>query len=131
MTLPAIPEPPDDLTYVVTLERSASRFILFIIYIFTKELVRKEIKKNKECIDGNVIYLREIKSIKIYKYLKFKMSMDDSGQEDCTVYIEELKSDNPSLKLNAASKISLIGSVLGIFNLMKDMPVLKISSYLT
>lgn len=31
------------------------------------------------------------------------------------MYIEELKSDNPSLKLNAATKISVIGSVLGIF----------------
>ena len=41
------------------------------------------------------------------------MSMDDSQEEDCTVYIEELKSDNPSLKLNAASKISVIGAVLG------------------
>ena len=41
------------------------------------------------------------------------MSMDDSQEEDCTVYIEELKSDNPSLKLNAATKISVIGAVLG------------------
>jgi serine/threonine-protein phosphatase 2A regulatory subunit A len=41
------------------------------------------------------------------------MSLDDSQEEDCTVYIEELKSDNPSLKLNAASKIAVIGSVLG------------------
>jgi serine/threonine-protein phosphatase 2A regulatory subunit A len=41
------------------------------------------------------------------------MSVDDSQEEDCTVYIEELKSDNPSLKLNAASKISVIGAVLG------------------
>ena len=30
------------------------------------------------------------------------MSMDDSNEEDCTVYIEELKSDNPQLKLKAA-----------------------------
>jgi hypothetical protein len=43
------------------------------------------------------------------------MSMDDSQEEeDCTVYIEELKSDNPSLKLNAAGKIAAIGGVLGI-----------------
>lgn len=41
------------------------------------------------------------------------MSVDDSQEEDCTVYIEELKSDNPSLKLNAATKISVIGAVLG------------------
>jgi serine/threonine-protein phosphatase 2A regulatory subunit A len=39
--------------------------------------------------------------------------MDESQEEDCTVYIEELKSDNPSLKLNAATKISVIASVLG------------------
>lgn len=41
------------------------------------------------------------------------MSLDDSQEEDCTVYIEELKSDNANLKLNAASKISVIASVLG------------------
>ena len=41
------------------------------------------------------------------------MSLDESQEEDCTVYIEELKSDNPSLKLNAASKIAVIGAVLG------------------
>ena len=41
------------------------------------------------------------------------MSLDDSQEEDCTVYIEELKSDNPSLKLNAAAKLPLIASVLG------------------
>jgi serine/threonine-protein phosphatase 2A regulatory subunit A len=41
------------------------------------------------------------------------MSVDDSQEEDCTVYIEELKSDNPSLKLNAATKIAVIGAVLG------------------
>ena len=41
------------------------------------------------------------------------MSMDDSQEEDCTVYIEELKSDNPSLKINAATKLPVIASVLG------------------
>ena len=35
------------------------------------------------------------------------------------MYIEELKSDNPSLKLNAASKISIIGAVLGTSTIMK------------
>lgn len=40
------------------------------------------------------------------------MSTEDC-EEDCTVYIEELKSDNPSLKLNAASKITFIASALG------------------
>jgi len=38
---------------------------------------------------------------------------EDSNEEDCTVYIEELKSDTPSLKLNAASKLGVIASVLG------------------
>ena len=41
------------------------------------------------------------------------MSLDDSQEEDCTVYIEELKSDNPTLKVNAASKLSVIAGVLG------------------
>jgi serine/threonine-protein phosphatase 2A regulatory subunit A len=41
------------------------------------------------------------------------MNLDDSQEEDCTVYIEELKSDNANLKLNAAGKISVIASVLG------------------
>ena len=41
------------------------------------------------------------------------MSLDDSQEEDCTVYIEELKSDNPSLKVNAASKLTVIAGVLG------------------
>ena len=41
------------------------------------------------------------------------MSLDDSQEEDCTVYIEELKSDNATLKLNAAAKIPVIASVLG------------------
>jgi len=40
------------------------------------------------------------------------MSAPES-QEDCSIYIEELKSDDPSLKLNAVYKLSLIGSVLG------------------
>lgn len=43
------------------------------------------------------------------------MSVDDSQEEDCTVYIEELKSDNPSLKINAATKLPVIASVLGNF----------------
>ena len=38
---------------------------------------------------------------------------DDSNEEDCTVYIEELKSDNAGLKLNAASKLTVIGATLG------------------
>jgi len=45
------------------------------------------------------------------------MSMDDSQEEDCTVYIEELKSDNPSLKINAATKLPVIASVLGTLDL--------------
>lgn len=41
------------------------------------------------------------------------MSLDESQEEDCTVYIEELKSDNAGLKVNAATKLPVIGSVLG------------------
>lgn len=45
--------------------------------------------------------------------------MDDSQEEeDCTVYIEELKSDNPTLKIGAASKLPVIASVLGILKLI-------------
>lgn len=55
------------------------------------------------------------------------MSLDDSQEEDCTVYIEELKSDNPSLKLNAASKISVIGGVLGTYHLSKVTIASKMS----
>lgn len=32
----------------------------------------------------------------------------DSSEEDCTIFIEELKSDDPNLKINAVSKISSI-----------------------
>jgi serine/threonine-protein phosphatase 2A regulatory subunit A len=39
--------------------------------------------------------------------------MDDSGDEDCTIYIEELKSDDPSLKMNAVSKVTAIATILG------------------
>ena len=39
--------------------------------------------------------------------------MDDSTEEDCTIYIEELKSDDPNLKINAVVKISSIASILG------------------
>lgn len=66
------------------------------------------------------MYLCYIKSHNIYDYFEFiivntqiQMSMDDSQEEDCTVYIEELKSDNPSLKINAATKLPVIASVLG------------------
>lgn len=38
--------------------------------------------------------------------------MDDSD-EDCTIFIEELKSDDPNLKINAVSKITSIASILG------------------
>jgi hypothetical protein len=56
------------------------------------------------------------------------MSVDDSQEEDCTVYIEELKSDNPSLKLNAASKISVIGAVLGTASSIQDTVASRRSS---
>jgi serine/threonine-protein phosphatase 2A regulatory subunit A len=39
--------------------------------------------------------------------------MDDSGDEDCTIYIEELKSDDPNLKMNAVSKVTTIAGILG------------------
>ena len=39
--------------------------------------------------------------------------MDDSGEEDCTIYIEELKSDDPNLKMNAVSKVTTIANILG------------------
>ena len=38
--------------------------------------------------------------------------MDDT-QEDCTIYIEELKSDDPNLKMNAVSKVTVIANILG------------------
>lgn len=34
--------------------------------------------------------------------------MGDSSDEDCTIYIEELKSDDANLKINAVSKITSI-----------------------
>lgn len=49
------------------------------------------------------------------------MSVDDSQEEDCTVYIEELKSDNPALKLNAAGKIAVIGAVLGHARIKEEL----------
>jgi serine/threonine-protein phosphatase 2A regulatory subunit A len=39
--------------------------------------------------------------------------MDYDEQENLTVYIEELKSDDPSLKVNAALKILPIAKILG------------------
>lgn len=33
------------------------------------------------------------------------MNFDDN-EEDCTIYIEELKSDDPNLKMNAVIKIT-------------------------
>lgn len=65
-------------------------------------------------LDTNILYFI---SILIISNLQ-PMSMDDSQEEeDCTVYIEELKSDNPSLKIGAASKLPVIASVLGILKL--------------
>lgn len=49
------------------------------------------------------------------------MSVDESQEEDCTVYIEELKSDNPSLKINAATKIAVIGAVLGHARIKEEL----------
>lgn len=58
------------------------------------------------------------------------MSLEESQEEDCTVYIEELKSDNPSLKLNAATKISTIGAVLGTIALIKVTVASRMNSSL-
>ncbi len=58
------------------------------------------------------------------------MSIDDT-EEDCTVYIEELKSDNPTLKLNAASKISAIANVLGTCWSTQDTTACGTNSYRT
>lgn len=37
----------------------------------------------------------------------------DLADDDCTIYIEELKSDDPNLKINAVSKIANIADILG------------------
>lgn len=34
-------------------------------------------------------------------------------EEDCTIFIEELKSDDPNLKINAVTKIVSIAQILG------------------
>lgn len=39
--------------------------------------------------------------------------MDENHEEDCTIYIEELKSDDPNLKINAVSKVCNIAEILG------------------
>lgn len=38
----------------------------------------------------------------------------ENNEEDCTIYIEELKSDDPNLKINAVSKVNNIADILGI-----------------
>ena len=38
----------------------------------------------------------------------------DQADDDCTIYIEELKSDDPNLKINAVSKVNKIAEILGI-----------------
>ena len=38
----------------------------------------------------------------------------DPADDDCTIYIEELKSDDPNLKINAVSKVNKIAEILGI-----------------
>ena len=42
--------------------------------------------------------------------------MFDNQEEDCIVYIEELKSDDPDLKINAVSKVAAISDILGKAN---------------
>ena len=39
--------------------------------------------------------------------------MFDNQEQDCMVYIEELKSDAPDLKINAVSKVAAISDILG------------------
>ena len=39
--------------------------------------------------------------------------MEYEEEENLTMYIEELKSDDPALKLNAAQKITAISDILG------------------
>jgi len=43
------------------------------------------------------------------------MEFEDDQEEDCTVYIEELKSDDMNLKINAVSKVAIISEILGNF----------------
>jgi len=47
------------------------------------------------------------------------MNMEDND-EDCTIYIEELKSDDPNLKINAVGKIVSIAEILGMSNKEKN-----------
>ncbi len=41
------------------------------------------------------------------------MNFDEMQEEDCTIYIEELKSDDPNLKINAVQKLQQIAEILG------------------
>lgn len=41
----------------------------------------------------------------------------DLADDDCTIYIEELKSDDPNLKINAVSKITNIADILGFLKI--------------
>lgn len=41
------------------------------------------------------------------------LMLDESFEEDCTIYIEELKSDDPNLKMNAVSKVTSIAQIIG------------------
>lgn len=40
------------------------------------------------------------------------------SEDDIAIYIDELKCDDPNLKLNAVSKIVDIARILGIFHLI-------------
>ena len=44
----------------------------------------------------------------------------EDNDEDCTIYIEELKSDDPNLKINAVGKIVSIAEILGMSNKEKN-----------
>lgn len=37
----------------------------------------------------------------------------DENEEDCTIYIEELKSDDSNLKMNAVIRVQKIAEILG------------------
>ncbi len=39
--------------------------------------------------------------------------LDESYEEDCTIYIEELKSDDANLKMNAVQKVTSIANIIG------------------
>jgi serine/threonine-protein phosphatase 2A regulatory subunit A len=47
--------------------------------------------------------------------------IDDSCEEDCTVFIEEIKSDNAAQRLAAVEKVFKIGEVLGPARIKEEL----------